>query len=307
MSFNQQMIEEIATWCLTSPELVSEREEARQRFFADDDPRPMKYWPGAETRTSRERRFSGYFMFDHVLPNGEKPGEVAVKHLYSGTFQVEPLKAVRGVQFVLAVVSSIIGRSVYLEIENDSFEVRSSVWAAQLRIGQGVVAHLVPVRHGYWLPGPGWLVWPIGLGPGIRSSLKSFQLDPVSLERFLQGRVEEGDEAPRPAPPRDGTLEEAVARMTEAAASEDHEGLVMSVGQWKALVWKHLNNPHVAAFGQEIVKRVGDVKDLKDLQRWLDLAVNIWNNTPQPDRGGKSASELANQWRDASGPNTKKS
>ena len=298
MAFNQQMIEEMATWCLASRELVSDREEARQRFVGDDDPRPVKYWPGAEGKVSLERRFVSYFMFHHSLRNGETPAELVVKHLYSGTLREEALVAVAGVKFVFAVITSVFRRSVYLELEDETFEVRSSIWAGQFRPGQSIVAHLIPVRYGYWLPGPGWLEWPVILGPGIRSSLKSLQMDPVSLERFLQGRVEKESEAPRPARPRDETLGQAVARMSAAAAPEGRDRLVMSVSEWEALVLEHLNNPDITTFAQEITRRVGDVQDIKDLQRWLDLAINIWNNTPQPDRGFKSATELASQWRE---------
>jgi hypothetical protein len=86
--------------------------------------------------------------------------------------------------------------------------------------------------------------------------------------------------------------------MSAAAAPEGRDRLVMSVSEWEALVLEHLNNPDITTFAQEITRRVGDVQDIKDLQRWLDLAINIWNNTPQPDRGFKSATELASQWRE---------
>jgi len=45
-------------------------------------------------------------------------------------------------------------------------------------------------------------------------------------------------------------------------------------------------------FGQEVFEIVGSVDDIDELTVWLGLAMNIWNNTPQPDRGGKSAREL---------------
>ena len=293
MAFNEQMVEEIGVWCLHSPELAAERERARRHFFALEDPRPIKYWPGAEESVPRERRFLGYFAFDWLLPSGEKPAEFAIKRLYGGSLQAEALKAVAGSRFVLAVVKSIVGRSVYLELEDESFEVRNPALARQLRTGLGLVAHLTPVLYGHWLLVPGWLVWPFGLGPGIRSSLKGFQMDPLGVERFLEGRVEKRDEEPRPAPPKDETFDKAIARMTEADTAAGREGLVMSANEWEALVLEHLNNTDITAFAQEVIKRTGDVQDVKDLQWWLDLAINIWNNTPQPDRGGKSANEMA--------------
>jgi hypothetical protein len=206
VAFNEQMLEEITAWCRVSSELAEERQGSQHLFFAEDDPRPFKYWPDAEERVSRERRFLGYFIFDHELATHETPAEAAAKPLYRGEEEDEILEAIRGTRFVFAIVSSIIGRSVYLEIEDESLEVRSSNWSGRLRSRQAVVAHVVPIRHGYWIPGPGWLVWPTAIGPGMRSSLKQFQMDPLTVERFLEGRSAEPGAKQRPAPPRDRTL-----------------------------------------------------------------------------------------------------
>jgi hypothetical protein len=35
---------------------------------------------------------------------------------------------------------------------------------------------------------------------------------------------------------------------------------------------------------------------VEDLNKWLGLAVNIWNNVPQPDRGNKSAVEIVDDY-----------
>jgi len=43
---------------------------------------------------------------------------------------------------------------------------------------------------------------------------------------------------------------------------------------------------------KDVIAGKGEPEDVSELQAWLDLAMNIWNNTPQPDRGGKSAVEL---------------
>ncbi len=171
MAFSQEMIEQVGAWCFRSPEVASERERAWRLFFAEDDPRPAKYWIGGDDRIGRERRFLGWFMFDYTLPDGEKPAEAAVKRLYSGGVQAEALKAVSGARYLFAVASRIDRRSVYLSLEDESFEVHSPAWAANLRQYQGVVAHIVPVRHGYWLPAPGWFVWPVSIGPGMRANL----------------------------------------------------------------------------------------------------------------------------------------
>lgn len=292
MALSQQMIEGIGRWCLDSMELAPERKEARRLFFGDDDARPVNYWPGANEGVFRERRFLGWFVFDFALPDGQRPAEVAIKRLYQGQLQFELLKAVSGTRFVLAVVSTKIRRSVYLELEDETFEARSSVWAATVRAGEAIVAHLVPERRGYWLPGPGWFVWPIGLGPGIRSSLKQFQLDPISVERFLQMRSEPEGSKPRREVPRDNTMLEAVARMTNWATEKGHAGLVMPVDDWQSLVLKYMGQLEVNKFAEEAIAKLGNPGSEEELQEVMDLAMNVWNNTPQSDRGGRSANQL---------------
>jgi hypothetical protein len=37
--------------------------------------------------------------------------------------------------------------------------------------------------------------------------------------------------------------------------------------------------------------------DEAEMQEWTDLLTNIWNTTPQPDRGGLTALELFRQGR----------
>lgn len=287
-------MEQIATWCQTSPDLTEEREQARRQFFGEDDPRPARYWPGAGEHHSRLRRFLGWFMFEHELPEGDHPAARAARALYRGAGQEEALGAVTGTRFVLAIVSSVLpGRSVLLELEDERFEIRDRQWSRSLTPQSAVLGHLVPTgRRRQWLPGPGWLEWPIQIGPHMRQSLRKFQLDPLGVERLLQSRAAPEDER-RPRPPRDATLEGAVARMTTAARAARLTRLVMSVPEWEALVVRYMGSPDVTAFTQEIVERVGNADSVEELDRWLQLAMNIWNTTPQPDRGGKSAYELA--------------
>lgn len=296
MTFNEQMIEEITAWCAMSPELAEERQRSERQFFAEDDRRPIKYWPGAEGRVSIDRRFLGYFIFGHQLPTNETPAEVAAKHLYHGEVETEALTAIRSTRFVFAVVSGVIGRSVYLEIEDESLEVRSAAWSRLLQPDQAIVSHVVPVRHGYWIPGPGWVVWPTRIGPDMRSSLKEFQMDPLTVERFLEGRSAEPGSKPRPALQRDKTLKQAVDRMTKAALRAGREGLVLSTWEWDALVFTHFQDVSTGEFAKDVIARVGETDDIDELQGWLDLAMNIWNNTPQPDRGGKSANDLVEEF-----------
>jgi hypothetical protein len=49
-------------------------------------------------------------------------------------------------------------------------------------------------------------------------------------------------------------------------------------------------------FSKNIVDRVGEVESVEEINKWLGLAMNIWNNTPQPDRGGKSPFEIRREY-----------
>ncbi len=139
------------------------------------------------------------------------------------------------------------------------------------------------------------MVWPTRFGPAIRSRLKKFQLDPTQVERFLQRRTREQESKPKIEYPRDKTLEEAVARMTEAAQAEGKDKLVKPVEEWKKLVLTCMKAKNYNRFNKDVVKWVGEVTSLDDLNRWLGLAMNIWNATPQPDRGGKTAYEISRE------------
>ena len=148
MTFNLSVLEAVVARCRDSADLDASRREAQSIFFGDDDERPVEYWPGTGELTSRERRFLGYFLFNWELDSGEHPSEVAVRGLYRGATGAEALAAVRGSRFVFAYATGIVGRSVYLELDKERFEVRSPQWASSLHRGLTVVSHLVPVRHG---------------------------------------------------------------------------------------------------------------------------------------------------------------
>lgn len=294
VAVTSSQVEQIATWCQMTTDLAEEREQAWRQFFDEDDPRPVRYWPGAGDYRSRLRRFLGWFMFDHALREGDRPAARAARALYRGAAQDEALGAVAGTRFVLAVVGSVLpGRSVTLQLEDERFEVRDRQWSRSLTAQLAVMVHLVPTgRRGVWLPGPGWLEWPIRIGPHMREDLKKLQLDPLGVEQLLQSRAAPEDER-RPVPPQDATLAEAVARMSSAARAARLTRLVMSAPKWQALVLRHMGGPDVTAFTQEIVERVGNAESVEDLNHWLQLGMNIWNTTPQPDRGGKSGYELS--------------
>jgi len=303
VAFTQQMIEEMAAWCLRNPELAEARRTAWEELFAERDPRPIQCWGGAAEKSSRERRFLGYFMFDYALPDGEKPAVLAARALYSGSTREEVLRALAGTRYVLAVVGSIIRRSIYLKLGDESFEVRNSQLATNLRPGLAVVAHLVPERHGHWLLGPGWMVWPFEFGPGIRGVLASWQLGPIDVERLIQGRRTakgEREEAPtrRPLPVEDDTLTAAVARMTEWARAHGCERLVRSEAEWQRLTFKHMQGTEGVKFYQTVIGLAGELASEDDLRELMGLANNIWNNTPQPDRGGLSPNQIVRRQAD---------
>ncbi len=69
--------------------------------------------------------------------------------------------------------------------------------------------------------------------------------------------------------------------------------MVLSVEEWRALVWKYLRKADAAGFAREVMKRAEPTDNIKELNRCLALAMNVWNATPQPDRGGKTAYELS--------------
>jgi hypothetical protein len=299
MAFTASQLEEISAWCADNRDLAADRGLARKQFFGEQDDRTVSYWEGAGDPTSRQRRFLGWFMFDFRLSDDRQPAQVAVEALYGGADLVEARDAVRRTRFVMAIVRSSDGkRSNFLELEDERFEVHNAQWAQMLSRGSTVVAHLVPVRNRYWLAGPGWLEWPIGIGPNMRHQLKKFQPDPVQIERLMQGRVSDGAREQRSeVPPQDATLEAAVARLTTAATEAGRPELVLSVEEWRALVLRHMGDTDPNAYFSEIIGRMGSAASIEDLNLWLGLVNNIWNATPQPDRGGKTAAELSAPWR----------
>jgi len=249
---------------------------------------------------SRDRRFLGWLGFSFRLPDGKHPAELAAAALLTGAGLTSALESIQQARYVMAIITMVRpGKGVYLELEDEEFEVDSRILSNVLYKGDALCAHIMPVGRGRWLVCPGWLVWPTRLGPGIRSRLKKFQLDPIKLERFLQQRASTVEDRPKIDYPRDNTLEEAVARMTEAARAEGKDSLVQSVEEWKALVLACMKSSDITKFSREVVKMVREVPSLDDLNRWIALAMNIWNATPQPDRGGKTAYEMGDERRGA--------
>jgi len=287
-------IEEMAAWCWASPDLTDAREEARKTFYGGEDPRSISYQNGTDTDTSKKRRFLGWFMFGYTLPDGRVPAEAAAEALYGGRALEEARTSIRGSRYVLAVVASHIpGRAVFLELEEERFEVRNKEVSRFLDRGSALATWLIPSRRGLWLLGPGWLEWPYKIGPNMRWELSKLQMDPLDVDRSLRTPTEGEGLSRESQYPGDRTLEDAVARMTEVAQEEGRDRLVMSPEEWTRLVLDHLPNNDAAGFSKGVVERVGEVPAIEDLNRWLSLAMNIWNNTPQPDRDGMTAFEMS--------------
>lgn len=296
MPLSHSANEAMTQWCGNTPTLAAERAAARRLFFGDDDPRPVQYLPGGEEFISRERRFLGWFTFSHLLPSGERPSVVAARQMFRGGDLEPAVSSLQGVRYVTAIVRGVrVGSSFELELEEERFRVRFREMTYTLRKDDVLVCHLLPTRREQWLLTPGWLILPFQFGPGIRANLRDHQWEPIQMERFLQGRVDPEQLGPPLEIPRDATLDEAVARMTEAARAADIPGLILTPKEWQRLVRPLLPKNDSSSFVQEILDRVGEVATVEEANRWLGLAQNIWNNTPQPDRGGKSAKELVRE------------
>ena len=302
MSLTNSMVEQLIEWIAISDVPADVRSKARSDFFGYDEPGTIKYMAGTGEVNGRERRFLGWLGFSFRLPDGKHPAELAAAGLLAGAGLTSALKSIQQARYVMAITTMVRpGKGVYLELEDEEFEVDSRILSNVLYKGDALCAHIMPVGRGRWLVCPGWLVWPTRLGPGIRSRLKKFQLDSIKLERFLQQRASTAEERPKIDYPRDNTLEEAVARMTAAAQVEDRNKLVRPAKEWRTLVLSCMEGNDLNRFSKKVMRWVGIVSSLDDMNKWLALAMNIWNATPQPDRGGKTAYEMGQQFDNQAG------
>ncbi len=292
MPLTANVVELIAQWCAQSEAIDDIRAKARSDFFGYDEPGTIKYMAGSEELNTRERRFLGWFSFVFRLPDGRRPAETAATALLKGTELSSALKSIQNARYVLAIVTMVMpNKAVYLELEDEEFDVSSRYMSHILYTEDSVCAHILPVGRNRWVIGPGWLTWPVRFGPGMRSRLKKFQPSPIEVERFLQQRSS-GKEKPKIDYPRDKTLKEAVTRMTEAAHDGGKDQLIRSLEEWKGIVLACMKANDFNRFHKDIAKWVGKFSSLDELNKWIALASNIWNNVPQPDRGNRSAVEI---------------
>jgi len=297
MTLNTNMVEQLAEWCLRNDTLADIRATARRDFFGYDEPGEARYMEGAGDVTSRERRFLGWFALTFKLPDGRCPAELAATAIFSGSELTSAIDSIKGSRYVLAMVAMVNpGRGLILRLEDEEFTVDNRQLSRLLSRDDALYAHIIPTGRRGWLVGPGWLQWPMRIMPGMQTMLKKFQLSPIDLERLLQQRFESHENRPKIELPRDSSLKAAVARMTKAAKAEGHQSLIMTPAQWKRLVLSYMKSSQITDFSKEIVNRVGKVKSVEDINKWLGLAMDIWNNTPQPDRGGKSPFEISREY-----------
>jgi len=297
MTLNASMVEQLAEWCLRSDTLSDIRATARRDFFGYDEPGEAHYIEGGGDVTSRERRFLGWFALTFKLPDGRSPAEVAAADMLSGSDLNSAIDSIKGSRYVLAMVAMVtLGRGLILKLENEEFTVDNRQLSQFLNRDEALYAHIIPIGRRGWLVGPGWLQWPVHMMPSMQARLKKFQLNPIELERLLQQRFESSKDSPKVELPRDSSLEAAVSRMTKEAEANGRQNLIMTQAQWKKLVLLHMSSSQINDFSKEIVKRIGKVNSVEEINKWLGLAMNIWNNTPQQDHGGKSPFEMRREF-----------
>jgi len=297
MALTAGVVEQIASWCATSEELGDLRSKARSEYFGYDEPGEIKYMKGVGDVPSRERRFLAWFALTFRMPDGRSPAELAAATILRDSELASSIDSLKRARHMLAMVAMVIpGRGLILRLEDEEFTVENRQLSRLFNRDDAIYAHLIPAGRRGWLVGPGWLSWPIGIRPGMQAMLKKFQLSPIELERFLQQRRDHSKDRPKVEQPRDSSLKTAVAKMTKAAKAEDRQGLVMTQAQWKKLVTPYITSSRINEFIQEIIKRVGEIESVEAANKWIGLAMNIWNNTPQPDRGGRSPYEIGHEY-----------
>lgn len=297
MPLTNNMLEQIVSWCNSSDMLADIRSQARSEYFGYDEPGEIHYMAGTGDINGRERRFLGWFALSYQLPDGKRPAELASEDLFSGNELVSAIESIKGSRYVLAIIAMVNpGRGLILRLVDEEFSVDNRYLSRNFIRDDAICTHIVPVGRRGWLVGPGWVQWPTRIMPGMQAELKNIQITPIQLERFLQQRKDPNYDRRKADLPQDSSLKAAVARMTKAAKAEGIENLVMTQTQWKRIVLKHMKSSQINDFSKDIVNRVGSVKSIDEVSKWLGLAMNIWNNTPQPDRSGRSPNEIRQEY-----------
>jgi len=299
MVLTNSTVERLAEWCYKSETIANIRAQAREHFFGGDEVEAIDYIADTGNVNSRERRFMGWFTFNFKLLDGRHPAELAAQVILKEPKLSLALDSIQKARYITGVVTRVRDdRGFGMELEDEKFTINSPMLSHILRKGQLISVHILPNGQDQWLVSPGWLTWPISPGPHLRPQLKTvFQPNPIEVERFLQGKTKTPEEVKNVEHPQDDTLEAAVARMSEMAKKEGKPKLIMSSQEWKNIVLSYMANNDAIGFGEEIRQRAENFSSIEEANKWLALAMNIWNTTPQPDRGGKSAIEIIRQQR----------
>jgi hypothetical protein len=133
---------------------------------------------------------------------------------------------------------------------------------------------------------------PFQAGPNMKRELGQLQADAVSLEKMLCGKLD----TQAPVPHRSATLAEAVERMSRLARERGHPELNLSEETWSSMVLGYMEEMDATGFCSMIAASAAPT-DIDETQLWTDHASDVWNNTPQPERGGKSAAQLVEELR----------
>jgi hypothetical protein len=77
--------------------------------------------------------------------------------------------------------------------------------------------------------------------------------------------------------------------MSRLAQEGRRPELTLSEESWSSIVLSYLEEMDANGF-YSMITECADPVDIDETQIWMDHASDIWNHTPQPDKGGKSAS-----------------
>ncbi|MEI6309432.1 MAG: hypothetical protein WCP58_07310 [bacterium] len=307
MTLDPLTLEKWMDWCSRAPELATARYQAWRIFFDLDDPSPIEYINNSGALEERERRFLSWFCLDHLLPNDTLPIEQAIRALVLEPKRASATGLVHRSRYLLGVVKDILpgvgtsgrpggSQAFFLQVNREQLGVYSTTASDCLQRGEGVILYLAPNGSGGWVAAPGWVRWPTSITPALRRQLRGLRFSPPQVERYLQCRPIVMV-VPRNAAHHLSSkgLVEAVQRMSDAARELDEEGLALSNEEWQDFVLPYLmkEKPSPQSYIQQLLTRVHKAADTETLNRVVDLAMDIWNHTPQPDRAGKSAYQLA--------------
>lgn len=290
--------------CATAGSLAQQRAAARDYFFGRGHPQPERYLPGGSEEPGRERRFLAWFAFQHRLPEGDTPAMRLARSMMPPPIDKAAESVFAGARFITAAVTKLRhGQGFVLASGDERFPIEFPAMARRLQRDEVIVTGVLPIDGG-WLMTPGWVSLSVMAGPNLVTELGGTTWDPVELERFLQGRTLDGadPEPVPPAPPRDDILAAAVRRLHREAKAAGMGALVRPTAAWREAAQWFITHNDLAGFVTWAYGEPFHTHCPPDqMNAWLALLTNVWNNTPQPDRGGKTATQLMRERAEAGG------